>query len=133
MGSGGAHLDEGGVGGGEQRRVGQAGAVDEDADVLGQKGPGDGGEPLQIEPAAGDDLRGVAAAAPAREDRGQGLPVEPSGCGQLEDLGRQGQARVASGDEREPIWSQQKQDYPGFADYEAKTNRQIPVVVLEPA
>ncbi|GGM17289.1 nitroreductase family deazaflavin-dependent oxidoreductase [Micromonospora yangpuensis] len=42
-------------------------------------------------------------------------------------------ARVAAGDERERIWSAQKAAYPGFADYERKTDRQIPVVVLEPA
>lgn len=42
-------------------------------------------------------------------------------------------ARVAEGEERERIWSAQKQDYPGFADYERKTTRQIPVVMLEPA
>jgi deazaflavin-dependent oxidoreductase (nitroreductase family) len=42
-------------------------------------------------------------------------------------------ARVADDAEREPIWSAQKADYPGFADYEQKTTRQIPVVILEPA
>ncbi len=41
-------------------------------------------------------------------------------------------ARTASGDERAPIWDQQKIDYPGFADYEAGTTRQIPVVILDP-
>jgi deazaflavin-dependent oxidoreductase (nitroreductase family) len=41
-------------------------------------------------------------------------------------------ARVAGPDEREPIWAQQKQDQPGFAEYEQKTSRQIPVVILEP-
>jgi deazaflavin-dependent oxidoreductase (nitroreductase family) len=40
-------------------------------------------------------------------------------------------ARVAEGDEREELWTAQKADVPGFADYEAKTDRQIPVVVLE--
>ena len=40
-------------------------------------------------------------------------------------------AKVAAGDERERLWSAQKTDMPGFADYEAKTTRQIPVVVLE--
>ena len=39
-------------------------------------------------------------------------------------------ARVAEGDERERYWSKQKQDMPGFADYEARTTRTIPVVVL---
>jgi deazaflavin-dependent oxidoreductase (nitroreductase family) len=42
-------------------------------------------------------------------------------------------ARVAGGAEREPIWAAQKDDYPGFAEYEEKTSRQIPVVILEPA
>lgn len=46
---------------------------------------------------------------------------------------RRFRARVATGDEREQIWARQKQDFPGFADYEANTTRQIPVVVLEPA
>jgi deazaflavin-dependent oxidoreductase (nitroreductase family) len=40
-------------------------------------------------------------------------------------------ARVAEGDERERIWSRQKQLMPAFADYELRTKREIPVVVLE--
>jgi deazaflavin-dependent oxidoreductase (nitroreductase family) len=40
-------------------------------------------------------------------------------------------ARVAEGDERERLWTRQKELMPGFKDYEAKTTRQIPVVVLE--
>lgn len=40
-------------------------------------------------------------------------------------------ARVAEGEERERIWSAQKADIPTFADYEAKTDREIPVIVLE--
>ena len=42
-------------------------------------------------------------------------------------------ARVAEGDEREQLWSKQKERAPQFAEYEAKTDRVIPVVVLEPA
>ncbi len=41
-------------------------------------------------------------------------------------------ARVAEGEEREQIWSAQKAAYPGLADYERKTTRQIPVIVLKP-
>jgi hypothetical protein len=41
-------------------------------------------------------------------------------------------ARVAEGDERERIWTRQKELMPGFADYEERTPRQIPVVILEP-
>ena len=40
-------------------------------------------------------------------------------------------ARVLDPDERAPIWEKQKSDYPGFADYEKKTDRVIPVVLLE--
>jgi deazaflavin-dependent oxidoreductase (nitroreductase family) len=39
-------------------------------------------------------------------------------------------ARVASDEERERIWAAQKLAYPGFADYEQRTTRQIPVVIL---
>jgi deazaflavin-dependent oxidoreductase (nitroreductase family) len=42
-------------------------------------------------------------------------------------------ARVADGHTRDRIWTAQKSAYPGFADYEQKTTRQIPVVILEPA
>ncbi|WP_235843597.1 nitroreductase/quinone reductase family protein [Cellulomonas algicola] len=30
------------------------------------------------------------------------------------------------------MWERQKQAYPRFAEYEQKTDREIPVVVLEP-
>lgn len=42
-------------------------------------------------------------------------------------------ARVATGAEREQIWSTQKELMPGFAEYERTAQgREIPVVVLEP-
>ena len=41
-------------------------------------------------------------------------------------------ARVAEGAERDRIWTAHKAGYPGFADYEKKTTRQITVVILEP-
>jgi deazaflavin-dependent oxidoreductase (nitroreductase family) len=42
-------------------------------------------------------------------------------------------ARMAEGAERDRIWTAQKIAVPGFADYERKTTRQIPVIILEPA
>lgn len=42
-------------------------------------------------------------------------------------------ARVTEGAERQEIWDAQKAEYSGFADYEAKTSRQIPVVILSRA
>ncbi len=41
-------------------------------------------------------------------------------------------ARVAEGDERERLWSKQKEQMPGFAEYEqTAAGRIIPVVILE--
>ena len=40
-------------------------------------------------------------------------------------------APIAIGEERERLWSKQKQLMPGFAAYEQKTTREIPVIVLE--
>lgn len=40
-------------------------------------------------------------------------------------------ARVLDAEEREPVWEKQKAGYPGFADYETKTDRVIPVVMLD--
>ncbi|MEA2616625.1 MAG: hypothetical protein QOE72_2408 [Chloroflexota bacterium] len=42
-------------------------------------------------------------------------------------------ARVAEGDERQRIWDEQVGAMPGFAEYQEKTTRVIPVVVLERA
>ena len=40
-------------------------------------------------------------------------------------------ARDLDRDERDPVWERQKQRYPGFAEYEERTSRVIPVVMLE--
>lgn len=42
-------------------------------------------------------------------------------------------ARILEGEEREKVWSAQKAAVPGFAEYEAKAGREIPVVLLERA
>jgi len=42
-------------------------------------------------------------------------------------------AQVLNAAEGEPIWTKQKSDYPAFAGYEQKTDRVIPVVMLDPA
>lgn len=41
-------------------------------------------------------------------------------------------ARLTEGEERERIWTQQKIAFPQFAEYETKTSRRIPVLVLQP-
>jgi deazaflavin-dependent oxidoreductase (nitroreductase family) len=42
-------------------------------------------------------------------------------------------ARVPGDAERATIWEAHKRAYPAFADYEKKTTRQIPVIILERA
>jgi len=45
----------------------------------------------------------------------------------------QARATVAEGVERERLYNQQAEQMPGFAEYQKKTTRQIPVVILERA
>ena len=40
-------------------------------------------------------------------------------------------ARVALGEERDRLWADQKREWPGFADYEHRPPRLIPVMLLE--
>jgi deazaflavin-dependent oxidoreductase (nitroreductase family) len=72
------------------------------------------------------------AGAPTNPDWYRNLVSNPEVTAEIGTETRGFRARIASGAEREPIWNQQKQDYPGFADYEAKTDREIPVVILDP-
>ena len=41
--------------------------------------------------------------------------------------------RILEGEERMGYWSRQKELMPGFADYEKRTEREIPVILLERA
>jgi deazaflavin-dependent oxidoreductase (nitroreductase family) len=41
-------------------------------------------------------------------------------------------ARVARPDERDRLWEKVDRAYHGYADYRARTDREIPLVVLEP-
>ncbi len=46
---------------------------------------------------------------------------------------RRVRAREASGEERERLWQKMVGVYAPYADYQRRTDRQIPVIVLEPA
>lgn len=93
----------------------------------------------RVHPVMYQDLGGPVAVfaskagAPAHPDWYRNLLANPEVTAEIGTATRRFRARVAAPDEREPIWAKQKQDYPGFADYEAKTSREIPVVVLDPA
>jgi deazaflavin-dependent oxidoreductase (nitroreductase family) len=42
-------------------------------------------------------------------------------------------ARTAAGEERERLWQQMAEVFPSYVEYQANTDREIPVVVLERA
>lgn len=72
------------------------------------------------------------AGAPDNPDWYHNLVANPDAEIEVGDVTEGVRARVLSGAERDDVWEAQKQDFPGFADYEAKTTRTIPVVLLEP-
>ena len=83
--------------------------------------------------ADGDDhvVFASKAGAPTNPDWYHNLVANPRASIEVGEQTLNVMARVAEGETRERLWSTQKERYPGFADYEAKTTRQIPVVILE--
>ena len=81
----------------------------------------------------GDDLAvfGSKAGAPTHPAWYHNLVAHPDATIEIGPDTVPVRARVAEGDERDRIWSRQKEIMPGFADYEANTARAIPVVILE--
>jgi deazaflavin-dependent oxidoreductase (nitroreductase family) len=72
------------------------------------------------------------AGAPVNPDWYHNLLAHPRVKAEIGNQTVELDARVAEGEERDRIWAAQKAAYPGFAEYEEKTTRQIPVVILEP-
>ena len=72
------------------------------------------------------------AGAPANPDWYHNLVANPHVRAEIGTTTVALTARVADDAEREPIWTALKAEYPGFAEYERNTTRQIPVVILEP-
>lgn len=73
------------------------------------------------------------AGADTDPDWYRNLVANPEVTAEIGTASRPFRAHTAGPDEREPIWTRQKSDYPGFAGYEAQTSRVIPVVILDPA
>ena len=84
--------------------------------------------------ADGDNLVVFAskAGAPTSPDWFHNLVANPRAAVEVGDRTVNVSAQIVDGETRERLWSRQKELYPGFADYESKTTRQIPVVVLAP-
>jgi deazaflavin-dependent oxidoreductase (nitroreductase family) len=72
------------------------------------------------------------AGAPSNPDWYYNLVAHPDATIEIGDEVEKVVARVAGPAERSGIWARQKDRYPGFADYEQRTEREIPVVILEP-
>ena len=70
------------------------------------------------------------AGAPTNPDWYHNLVAQPDVTIEVDGETRPVRARVTQGAERDELFSRQKQAMPGFADYEAKTDRVIPVVEL---
>lgn len=74
------------------------------------------------------------AGAPTHPDWYHNLVAHPEVTAEIGAETRSYVARVATGEERERIWTKQKELMPGFAEYEVKAEgREIPVVVLDAA
>ena len=60
------------------------------------------------------------------------LRQEPRATVRLGRTTREVVAREATDDERDRLWAQVTERAPGYLDYERRTTRRIPVVLLEP-
>ena len=84
---------------------------------------------------AGDDLVIVASKGGAPKHPGwyRNLAKEPQVDVQVEAEIFPARARTATGEERVRLWELATRQWPSYDDYQAKTEREIPVVVLERA
>ncbi len=73
------------------------------------------------------------AGAPTNPDWYHNLVANPLATIEIGSERFQARATVAEGEERDRLYSQQAARMPGFAEYQKKTTRRIPVVVLERA
>ncbi len=81
----------------------------------------------------GDRYVIVASKAGAPEDPGwyRNLRKAPEVELQVWDEVFRARARTAEGDERDRLWEKANEVWPHYAEYQERTDREIPVVVLE--
>ncbi|HEV2858513.1 MAG TPA: nitroreductase family deazaflavin-dependent oxidoreductase [Solirubrobacterales bacterium] len=58
------------------------------------------------------------------------LEAEPRAEIEIEGRRQEVLARTVTGEEREPLWQRAVALYPAYADYQHRTDRQLPVIVL---
>jgi deazaflavin-dependent oxidoreductase (nitroreductase family) len=76
---------------------------------------------------------GTKGGAPTHPDWYHNLQANPRVTVEVGNEQFDASARVTNGDERDRLWREAKQEIPAFADYEQRTDRPIPVIVLERA
>ena len=82
----------------------------------------------------GDDFIVVASkgGAPSHPGWYLNLQASPEATVQVADRTFKAEARTAMGQERERLWELVNQQWPNYAVYATRTEREIPVVVLHP-
>ncbi len=85
--------------------------------------------------AAGDAYVVIASKGGAPEHPGwyRNLTKDPNVQVQVKDDVFDARARTASGEERERLWRLAAEQWPDYDTYQTRTDREIPVVVLERA
>ena len=81
----------------------------------------------------GDDVVLVASKGGAPEDPGWFRNLQANPDAEIQVMGHRWpvRARVAEGQERERLWREMNELWPHYDEYAQKTDREIPVVVLE--
>ncbi len=88
--------------------------------------------PLMYQPVDGGyAIFASKAGAPTNPDWYHNLRANPEATVEVGTDAVPVRARIAEGEERDAIFLAQKNAWPQFAEYEEKTDRTIPVVVLE--
>jgi len=89
--------------------------------------------PLTYTKGDGDDLVLVASKGgyPKNPAWFHNLKANPDTVVQVGREHRPVHARVATPEERERLWPRVVENYAGYADYQKRTDRQIPLVILE--
>lgn len=70
--------------------------------------------------------------SPTNPDWFHNVVAEPEVTIEVGDRTIEATARVAEGEERERIWERQTREIPIFGEYQERSGRRIPVVILEP-
>jgi deazaflavin-dependent oxidoreductase (nitroreductase family) len=70
--------------------------------------------------------------APTNPSWYENLLADPDAMIEVRDETVPVRASTAAGDERARLWSLMTEDWPAYDDYQTKTDREIPIVVLSP-